>query len=129
MLSTSVPVASIFHSYFQISSKSKRMTLSLQKAKAVRPTSKTFSHLWLPQNISNMTSGCDIFCLLFDRFSVTQAHDISNPSYMGVSYRSGNVIDKGWSYSKPPKNLLLAGQGSKDSKKGGYDVGSRSPPM
>uniref|UniRef100_A0A8C9Y0W4 phosphatidylinositol-3,4,5-trisphosphate 5-phosphatase n=1 Tax=Sander lucioperca TaxID=283035 RepID=A0A8C9Y0W4_SANLU len=94
-----------------------------------QPTSKTFSHLWLPQNISNMTSGCDIFCLLFDRFSVTQAHDISNPSYMGVSYRSGNVIDKGWSYSKPPKNLLLAGQGSKDSKKGGYDVGSRSPPI
>uniref|UniRef100_A0A8C9Y0V2 phosphatidylinositol-3,4,5-trisphosphate 5-phosphatase n=1 Tax=Sander lucioperca TaxID=283035 RepID=A0A8C9Y0V2_SANLU len=52
-----------------------------------------------------------------NQFSVTQAHDISNPSYMGVSYRSGNVIDKGWSYSKPPKNLLLAGQGSKDSKK------------
>ncbi|CAJ1059817.1 phosphatidylinositol 3%2C4,5-trisphosphate 5-phosphatase 1 [Xyrichtys novacula] len=58
-----------------------------------------------------------------NKSSVTQAHDISNPNYMGVSFQRGNVIDKGWSYSMPPKNT--AGQGSKDLKKG--DVGSRSP--
>ncbi|KAG8003514.1 Phosphatidylinositol 3 [Nibea albiflora] len=61
----------------------------------------------------------------FSKFSITQAHDISNPSYM--SYQKGNVIDKGWSYSMPPKNLPTAGQGSKECKKGGYDVGTRSP--
>lgn len=74
-----------------------------------------------------MTSKCDIFCLLVDRFSVTQAHDISNPNYMGVSFQRGNVIDKGWSYSNPPKTLPIAGQGSKECQKGGYDVGTRSP--
>lgn len=67
------------------------------------------------------------FFVFWFRFSVTQAHDISNPSYMGVSFQKGNVIDKGWSYSMPPKNLPTAGQGSKESKKGGYDVGTRSP--
>lgn len=86
---------------------------------------EVFLHLWLLWNISNVTSRCDSFCLLVDRFSVTQAHDISNPSYM--SYQKGNVIDKGWSYSMPPKNLPTAGQGSKECKKGGYDVGTRSP--
>uniref|UniRef100_A0A8C2X981 phosphatidylinositol-3,4,5-trisphosphate 5-phosphatase n=1 Tax=Cyclopterus lumpus TaxID=8103 RepID=A0A8C2X981_CYCLU len=63
------------------------------------------------------------FCLLVDRFSVTQTHDISNPSYMGMSYKGGKVVDKGWSYSMPPKHLPIAGEGSKDAKKGGYDVG------
>ncbi|XP_070764438.1 phosphatidylinositol 3,4,5-trisphosphate 5-phosphatase 1 [Enoplosus armatus] len=62
-----------------------------------------------------------------NKFSIAQAHDISNPSYMGVTFQRGNVIDKGWSYSMPPKNLPIAGQGSKESKKGGYDVGTRSP--
>ncbi|XP_053178161.1 phosphatidylinositol 3,4,5-trisphosphate 5-phosphatase 1 isoform X1 [Scomber japonicus] len=61
----------------------------------------------------------------FNKFSVAHAHDISNPSYM--SYKSGNVIDKGWSYSMPPKTLPIAGQGGKDCKKGSYDVGTRSP--
>ena len=72
-----------------------------------------------------MASGCNILCLLANRFSVAHAHDISNPSYM--SYKSGNVIDKGWSYSMPPKTLPIAGQGGKDCKKGSYDVGTRSP--
>ncbi len=103
------------------------MTLSPQKAKPVTQTSKIFFQLWLPQNISNTTSGCDIFCFFVDRFSTTQAHDISNPSYMGMSFQRGNVIDKGWSYSMPPKNPPIAGQGNKESKKGGYDVGTRSP--
>ncbi|XP_044054159.1 phosphatidylinositol 3,4,5-trisphosphate 5-phosphatase 1 isoform X2 [Siniperca chuatsi] len=62
-----------------------------------------------------------------NKFSTTQAHDISNPSYMGMSFQRGNVIDKGWSYSMPPKNVPTAGQGSKESKKGGYDGGTRSP--
>ncbi|KAM3619855.1 uncharacterized protein V6R79_014724 [Siganus canaliculatus] len=42
----------------------------------------------------------------------------------GNDPNKGNVIDKGWSYSMPPKN---PGQGSKDPKKGGYDVGTWSP--
>ena len=74
-----------------------------------------------------MTSWCDMFCLLVDRCSVTQAHDISNPNYMGVSFRCGHVIDKGWSYSMPPKSLPVAGGGCKDTKKSSYDVGARSP--
>ncbi|KAM9762605.1 phosphatidylinositol 3,4,5-trisphosphate 5-phosphatase 1 isoform 1-T1 [Menidia menidia] len=51
------------------------------------------------------------------RSSFTQAHDISNPNYMGVSFKSGNSIDKGWSYSIPPRNQPNAGQGGKDPKK------------
>uniref|UniRef100_A0A7N9AUY4 phosphatidylinositol-3,4,5-trisphosphate 5-phosphatase n=1 Tax=Mastacembelus armatus TaxID=205130 RepID=A0A7N9AUY4_9TELE len=61
------------------------------------------------------------------QFSVNQPLDISNPNYMGVSFKSGNVIDKGWSYSMLPKNVPTTGQGGKDSKKGAYDVGTRSP--
>ncbi|XP_034560241.1 phosphatidylinositol 3,4,5-trisphosphate 5-phosphatase 1 [Notolabrus celidotus] len=60
-----------------------------------------------------------------NKSSVTQALDISNPNYMGVSFQKGCVIDKGWSYSMPPKNSPMFGQGSKEPKKG--DVGSRSP--
>ncbi|XP_061680806.1 phosphatidylinositol 3,4,5-trisphosphate 5-phosphatase 1 [Syngnathoides biaculeatus] len=45
------------------------------------------------------------------------AHDISNPSYMEVSYRSGKVIDKGWSYTMPPKGLPIGAQVGVDSKK------------
>ncbi|XP_026201450.1 phosphatidylinositol 3,4,5-trisphosphate 5-phosphatase 1 isoform X1 [Anabas testudineus] len=65
----------------------------------------------------------------FNKFSTTQAHDISNPNYMvGMAFKAGSVIDKGWSYSMPPKNVPTAGQVGKDSKKPGYDVGARSPP-
>ncbi|XP_028259606.1 phosphatidylinositol 3,4,5-trisphosphate 5-phosphatase 1 [Parambassis ranga] len=60
----------------------------------------------------------------FNKCANAHAIDISNPSYMGVSFKSGNVTDKGWSYSMPPRNLPISG---KDSKKGGYDVGTRSP--
>ncbi|XP_005919800.1 phosphatidylinositol 3,4,5-trisphosphate 5-phosphatase 1 [Haplochromis burtoni] len=55
-----------------------------------------------------------------------QPHDISNPNYMGVSFRGGNVIDKGWSYSMPPRNVPCGGQAGKEPKKG-YDVSTRSP--
>ncbi|XP_070688087.1 phosphatidylinositol 3,4,5-trisphosphate 5-phosphatase 1 isoform X2 [Pempheris klunzingeri] len=48
-------------------------------------------------------------------------------NYMGVSFQRGTVTDKGWSYSMPPKNLPIAGQVNKESKKSGYDVGTRSP--
>ncbi|XP_032382090.1 phosphatidylinositol 3,4,5-trisphosphate 5-phosphatase 1 isoform X1 [Etheostoma spectabile] len=91
-----------------------------------KPTEKLYDFIKVEKD-DTVTSKCK--GSEANKCSVTQAHDISNPSYMGVCYRSGNVIDKGWSYSKPPKNLPLAGQGSKDSKKGGYDVGARSPPM
>lgn len=60
-----------------------------------------------------------------NKSSISQAIDISNPSYMGVSFQRGNVIDKGWSYSMPPRNAPNAGQGSKESKKG--DMSSHSP--
>lgn len=47
---------------------------------------------------------------------------------VGMAFKTGSVTDKGWSYSMPPKNVPTAGQGGKDSKKCGYDVGARSPP-
>ncbi|XP_054646541.1 phosphatidylinositol 3,4,5-trisphosphate 5-phosphatase 1 isoform X2 [Dunckerocampus dactyliophorus] len=52
-----------------------------------------------------------------NKTSAGQAHAISNPSYMEVSYRSDNVVAKGWSYSMPPKTLPIARQPSKDTKK------------
>lgn len=61
-----------------------------------------------------------------NKFSSNQPHDISNPNYMGVSFRGGNVIDKGWSYSMPPRNVTSGGQAGKEPKKG-YDVSTRSP--
>ncbi|MEQ2221813.1 hypothetical protein ILYODFUR_019487 [Ilyodon furcidens] len=62
-----------------------------------------------------------------DKSSVTQTHDISNPSYMGVSFKSGNVVDKGWSYSMPPRNVSIGGKVGKESKKPSYDPGVQSP--
>lgn len=115
---------------FQISSRLRGMTLSLQSAKVATSISKAFFFFPLCGyiKISQTWFPADIFCLPVDRFSLTQAHDISNPNYMvGMSFKSGNVIDKGWSYSMPPKNVPAAGQGSKDSKKPGYDVGTHSP--
>ncbi|XP_015236478.1 PREDICTED: phosphatidylinositol 3,4,5-trisphosphate 5-phosphatase 1 isoform X1 [Cyprinodon variegatus] len=61
-----------------------------------------------------------------NRSSVTQTHDITNPNYMGFSFKSGNVTDKGWSYSMTPRNAPSGGQGGKESKKPGYDMGPRS---
>lgn len=52
------------------------------------------------------------------KLSASQALDISNPSYMGLSYKSGNVTDKGWSYNMQPKTL---------SPGHGANTGSRSP--
>lgn len=46
---------------------------------------------------------------------------------MGVSFKGGNVADKGWSYSMPPRNATTVGPLSKDHKKAGYDLNSRSP--
>ncbi|KAG7513453.1 phosphatidylinositol 3,4,5-trisphosphate 5-phosphatase 1 [Solea senegalensis] len=63
----------------------------------------------------------------YNRSSSAQAQDFSNPNYMGVSYKSGNVVDRGWSYSMPPKTLAVTGQCGKDSKKGGFDASIRSP--
>ncbi|CAL1593254.1 unnamed protein product [Knipowitschia caucasica] len=38
-----------------------------------------------------------------DRSSLTQTLDISNPNYMGVSYKTGHMKDQGWSYIMQPK--------------------------
>ncbi|XP_036970931.1 phosphatidylinositol 3,4,5-trisphosphate 5-phosphatase 1 [Acanthopagrus latus] len=88
----------------------------------VKPTEKLYDFIKVERDdtVSSRGRGND-----FNKCSVTQAHDISNPNYMGMSFQR-EVIDKGWSYSMPPKGLP---QGSKDSKKGGYDVGTRSPTL
>ncbi|KAG9341590.1 hypothetical protein JZ751_019105 [Albula glossodonta] len=59
--------------------------------------------------------------------------DISNPSYMGVGYKSGSQCDKGWSYSMPPRPSPPPGHMGKDQppgnlspKKAGHDVAVRS---
>lgn len=124
MLPLLFPVASCLDSlYFQISSKLKRMTPL--KANAVTKASKTF---FLPVVTSkHCTYAPDHLYLSLFRSSVTQAHDISNPNYMGVLFQKGHIVDKGWSYSMPPKNVPIASQGSKEFKKGGHDVGTRSP--
>ncbi|KAM4574408.1 phosphatidylinositol 3,4,5-trisphosphate 5-phosphatase 1 isoform 1-T1 [Fundulus diaphanus] len=62
-----------------------------------------------------------------DKSSVAQAHDISNPSYMGVSFKSGGATDRGWSYSMAPKNVPGGAQGGRESKKPSYDLSIRSP--
>uniref|UniRef100_A0A6Q2ZMF0 phosphatidylinositol-3,4,5-trisphosphate 5-phosphatase n=1 Tax=Esox lucius TaxID=8010 RepID=A0A6Q2ZMF0_ESOLU len=80
------------------------------------------------------TSEC--FYLLFGRFGLTNASDITNPNYMGVGYKSGCVTDKGWSYSMPPRSSSGGGGGAaghmgKDQthgnmspKRSGYDGAS-----
>lgn len=87
-----------------------------------KPTEKLYDFIKVEKDdpVSSKGKGSDL-----SKFSASQAHDISNPSYMGVTYKSGNVIDKGWSYSMPPKNLPLSGKDT--AKKSGYDVGTRSP--
>lgn len=87
------------------------------------PTEKLYDFIKVEKDdtVASKGKGCD-------KFSVTQTHDISNPSYMGMPYKGGKVVDQGWSYSLPQKHLPIAGEGSKDTKKGGYDVGgTRSP--
>lgn len=107
--STSVGASVPVFSSFQISSKLKGMTLSTQKGKALITTSETpfspscgYFTLCVTQLPAETCSVC-----FADRGTITQTHDISNPSYM--SYKSGNVMDKGWSYSMPPKNLSVSG--------------------
>ncbi|XP_076583362.1 phosphatidylinositol 3,4,5-trisphosphate 5-phosphatase 1 [Chaetodon auriga] len=89
-----------------------------------KPTEKLYDFIKIEKDdtVTSKGKGNDL-----NKSSITQTHDISNPSYMGVSFQRDNVIDKGWSYSMPKKNLPNAGQGSKESKKCGYDVGTRGP--
>lgn len=89
-----------------------------------KPTEKLYDFIKVEKDdtVTSKGKGSDQ-----NKSSVSQTHDISNPSYMGVSFQRGNVIDKGWSYSMPKKNPPTAGQGSKESKKCPYDVGTRSP--
>nr|XP_057929529.1 phosphatidylinositol 3,4,5-trisphosphate 5-phosphatase 1 [Doryrhamphus excisus]XP_057929530.1 phosphatidylinositol 3,4,5-trisphosphate 5-phosphatase 1 [Doryrhamphus excisus]XP_057929531.1 phosphatidylinositol 3,4,5-trisphosphate 5-phosphatase 1 [Doryrhamphus excisus]XP_057929532.1 phosphatidylinositol 3,4,5-trisphosphate 5-phosphatase 1 [Doryrhamphus excisus] len=76
-----------------------------------KPTEKLYDFIKVERDDAKGKSGEP------NKTSAGQAHDISNPSYMEVSYRSDNVIAKGWSYSLPPKTLPIARQPSKDSKK------------
>ncbi|XP_030584033.1 phosphatidylinositol 3,4,5-trisphosphate 5-phosphatase 1 [Archocentrus centrarchus] len=89
-----------------------------------KPTEKLYDFIKIERDDAVISKGK---CGDLNKFSVTQSHDISNPAYMGMSFRSGNVIDKGWSYSMPPRNVAPCGQAGKEPKKGGYDVGTRSP--
>uniref|UniRef100_A0A4W5QX18 phosphatidylinositol-3,4,5-trisphosphate 5-phosphatase n=1 Tax=Hucho hucho TaxID=62062 RepID=A0A4W5QX18_9TELE len=56
--------------------------------------------------IVSRSSGC---CVLFNRFALPS--DITNPSYMGVGYKSAGVTDRGWSYSMSPKSGSGGGGG------------------
>uniref|UniRef100_A0A3P9JHT3 phosphatidylinositol-3,4,5-trisphosphate 5-phosphatase n=1 Tax=Oryzias latipes TaxID=8090 RepID=A0A3P9JHT3_ORYLA len=57
-----------------------------------------------------------------DKSAMAQAHDISNPSYMGLSFKVGNVKEKGWSYNMLNRGPDAAGQMGKESKKAGFDL-------
>ncbi len=66
----------------------------------------------------------------FDRSSSVLAADISNPSYMGVGYKSNNQADRSPGSIMSPRT----GLSSKDSthgnlspKKSSYDHGTSSP--
>lgn len=81
------------------------------KEKAVTKTSRFFFFWICGVNVSHVPLRVIVVLIFFFR-SITQAHDISNPNYMGVLYQKGNMVDKGWSYLP---------------KKGGHDVGTRIP--
>ncbi|XP_061153063.1 phosphatidylinositol 3,4,5-trisphosphate 5-phosphatase 1 [Syngnathus typhle] len=72
-----------------------------------KPTEKLYDFVKVERDDSKGKTG--------DR--TVAGHDIANPSYMEVSYRSGNVIDKGWSYTMPPRSLPIGGQAGMDTKK------------
>uniref|UniRef100_A0A8C7Z002 phosphatidylinositol-3,4,5-trisphosphate 5-phosphatase n=1 Tax=Oryzias sinensis TaxID=183150 RepID=A0A8C7Z002_9TELE len=57
-----------------------------------------------------------------DKSAMAQTHDISNPSYMGLSFKVGNVKEKGWSYNMLNRGPDAAGQMGKESKKAGFDL-------
>uniref|UniRef100_A0A1A8JFY7 phosphatidylinositol-3,4,5-trisphosphate 5-phosphatase n=5 Tax=Nothobranchius TaxID=28779 RepID=A0A1A8JFY7_NOTKU len=88
-----------------------------------KPTEKLYDFIKIEREdpVPSKCKGGDL-----NKSCATPPHDISNPSYMGVSFKSGNVTDKGWSYSMTPRNAPC-GQGSKDCKKSGYDLSTRSP--
>lgn len=70
-----------------------------------KPTEKLYDFIKIEKDDAAKGKGSDL------NKSVTQAHDISNPNYMGLLYQKGNMVDKGWSYLP---------------KKAGHDVGTRS---
>ncbi|XP_069006964.1 phosphatidylinositol 3,4,5-trisphosphate 5-phosphatase 1 [Embiotoca jacksoni] len=89
-----------------------------------KPTEKLYDFIKVEKDdsVTSKGKGGD-----FSKSSVAHALDISNPNYMGVSFKSGNVTDKGWSYSMPPRNLPTIGQSGRDSKKGAYDASAHGP--
>ncbi|XP_043984741.1 phosphatidylinositol 3,4,5-trisphosphate 5-phosphatase 1 isoform X1 [Gambusia affinis] len=87
-----------------------------------KPTEKLYDFIKIERDDAAPSKG-----KVGDKSVVTPAHDISNPNYMGVSVKSGNVSDRGWSYSMTPRNVCGGAPGCKESKKPCYDVGVRSP--
>ncbi|XP_053285691.1 phosphatidylinositol 3,4,5-trisphosphate 5-phosphatase 1 [Pleuronectes platessa] len=85
-----------------------------------KPTEKLYDFIKIEKDdpVTSKGKGNDL-----NKSANILAHDISNPSYAGVTYKSGKLMDKGWSYSMPPKTLATAGQGVKDSK----NMNIRSP--
>uniref|UniRef100_A0A8C2A4Z8 phosphatidylinositol-3,4,5-trisphosphate 5-phosphatase n=1 Tax=Cyprinus carpio TaxID=7962 RepID=A0A8C2A4Z8_CYPCA len=74
------------------------------------------------------------FLTFFDRSSSVLATDISNPSYMGVGYKSNNQADRGPSNILSPRTGPSSGHSSKDMthgnmspKKTSYDHATSSP--
>uniref|UniRef100_A0A8C2C705 phosphatidylinositol-3,4,5-trisphosphate 5-phosphatase n=1 Tax=Cyprinus carpio TaxID=7962 RepID=A0A8C2C705_CYPCA len=74
------------------------------------------------------------FLTFFDRSSSVLATDISNPSYMGVGYKSNNQADRGPSNIMSPRTGPSSGHSSKDMthgnmspKKTSYDHATSSP--
>ncbi|KAM9849177.1 phosphatidylinositol 3,4,5-trisphosphate 5-phosphatase 1 isoform 2-T2 [Aulostomus maculatus] len=92
---------------------------------AGKPTEKLYDFIKIEKDDSVTSKGKSSDP---NKTSITKAHDISNPSYVGVTYKCGNVTDRGWSYSMPPKNLPVASQGGKDPLRSPSDVGTHSPP-
>ncbi|TWW57480.1 phosphatidylinositol 3,4,5-trisphosphate 5-phosphatase 1 [Takifugu flavidus] len=100
-----------------------RMTGGIQlRTSEGKPTEKLYDFIKIEKDdtINSKGKGGDL-----NKISAAQALDISNPSYMG--FQKGNVVDKGWSYSMPPKSLAIPGHGGKEPKKSAGDVGARSP--
>ncbi|XP_017279043.1 phosphatidylinositol 3,4,5-trisphosphate 5-phosphatase 1 [Kryptolebias marmoratus] len=81
-----------------------------------KPTEKLYDFIKIERDDAFPSKGK---CGELNKSSVTQAHDISNPNYMGVSFKSGNVTDKGWSYSMSTRNAPAVGLLGKDHKKAG----------
>uniref|UniRef100_A0A8C7YYT6 Inositol polyphosphate-5-phosphatase D n=1 Tax=Oryzias sinensis TaxID=183150 RepID=A0A8C7YYT6_9TELE len=95
-----------------------------------KPTEKLYDFIKVERDDAH---GC-VFPSFENRSAMAQTHDISNPSYMGLSFKVGNVKEKGWSYNMLNRGPDAAGQMGKESKKAGFDLSptakvSSRPPL